>query len=725
MPRFIWSTIVLVAALSCQVACAIAESGATCASVVWAPPADTGGEGVQAILQAIPVTAKWAELPAAVKIQLQTHADKRLAAFRARWGAESLARKEMILLGCPTPEMTAAIDDYYGKNYDTVLPAGFSLKDIRNTTFSRALVSHYLATIAAYRATLTYPGRKLPNRDWDGTSLFDSIRLPDRQTYEDIKAFSARVVADLRAIDDTLLSDNERALKQVVLFDARGIAAGGFSGDSYGGSDMEVSCEIMTIINDVVQGFHVDGGRPKIFPSDDAVLREINAAYLHSTRLKWVDVGTVASTIHLNLCRGDDVDLERYVGKPASSEIARGMVLLRNWWIERLAGSAEARNKCTTYSARDRARIWESFSADQRSNNDSSSSMSTYRAQLESYRVAKIAKYRDAANLALQQVFPDNTVVTDSQRRQVVAAINAETAFGLLIEKVTAALDAAQGAVNGPAAVVWKNAFATKLERVGGDLPRDEATIRGMFDEVKTWVGARYAGYPIDVASLFSRFQFTVNDTGGAETDTSTGSIKFGIGTQRSKMEYYSLLLHELRHAVAFAWRNTAPDKSKVATDTGTALEGSGVAVEEILLAPFLKEVLKNDLVYALYSLDYGIRDARFVGTTDATLQKYFRDGCSGDNEPNTIDFVKRIATSYGLTGDKANTLALRAHAGTQYFQYISAGVQIVDDIMYLQQQIDPGGKHQIDPFVLFACGLNTPRRDQTYVAALKACMKL
>lgn len=110
-------------------------------------------------------------------------------------------------------------------------------------------------------------------------------------------------------------------------------------------------------------------------------------------------------------------------------------------------------------------------------------------------------------------------------------------------------------------------------------------------------------------------------------------------------------------------------------------------------------------------SLDYGIRDARFVGTTDATLQKYFRSDCSGETSPNTIEFTKRIAESYGLTGSKADTVALRVHIGTQYFQYISDGVQVLDEIAYLQQRIDPHKLHQIDPYVLFACGLNTPAR--------------
>jgi hypothetical protein len=49
-------------------------------------------------------------------------------------------------------------------------------------------------------------------------------------------------------------------------------------------------------------------------------------------------------------------------------------------------------------------------------------------------------------------------------------------------------------------------------------------------------------------------------------------------------MEYYSWIIHELRHAVWRAWQATTPDKSKVKNDAGPAAEGSGVAVEALLL---------------------------------------------------------------------------------------------------------------------------------------------
>ena len=299
-------------------------------------------------------------------------------------------------------------------------------------------------------------------------------------------------------------------------------------------------------------------------------------------------------------------------------------------------------------------------------------------------------------------------------------------------EEIAAALDAVQGETIGSARSLWETAFKDNVVRIGGHYsageairPDDDALFKNMFAEVKHWVSNRYRGYPIEIAALLDKIGFVLNTTGGAETNQSTGQIKFGIGTARSKMEYYSLMLHELRHAVVGAWLTIAPDKSTVVSDAGTAVEGSGVATEDLLVRPFMRETLRSDLAYALYALGYGLRDARFTATTEATLKRYLRSDCSGADAPNTIDFVKRIAASFGLEGNLADTLAVRSHVGTQYFQYISAGIQVLQDIGYLQSQIDPTGKRSIDPFVLFSCGLNNPRRDRAYIAELKECMKL
>jgi hypothetical protein len=402
-------------------------TGESCTPELWTPPSETGGVGIRAVLKDIPIGTKWKDLPAATRTRVSEHSDNRLAAFRARWARDALAKKERILLECPTAEMTSAIDDYYRGTFDTVVPSTFSLKDVKNPALARALIRNYLGALAARRGALAYETlrKRLRNLDWDGKSIFDSFRLPDQQTYEDIKSFNASVVVDLRKIDDAAISDQERALKHRALFHARGQAVGAFTSDAFGGADLEMACKLIALNNDIIQAYKDDNGRPRIFQSDDEVLREVNAIYLHNTSLKWLDVGTWNSALNLPLCNHTDDDyVKKYVGDPATNDVAKGIILLKEWWIERVLAGIAALNECSIYSREDRARIWEAFTADLHANNDGTSSMTTFKAQFERYRADRLSKYRDIAKLALQQVFPDESVLDGAQRQKVLAVID-------------------------------------------------------------------------------------------------------------------------------------------------------------------------------------------------------------------------------------------------------------------------------------------------------------
>jgi hypothetical protein len=683
---------------------------------------------IETLLASIPGDITWADLPVSTKAQLQKLADDRLAAFRANWSAAALARKQQILLDCPTPQMVGAIDDYYRKTYSTILPPSFLMGDVKNSELARALVRNYLSTYAAFRATLYYPTGIVSKFDWDGRSLFDSIRLPDKDTYEAIKQFALSVVADLRAIDAAALDPLEKSLQARALFDARAQAVGAFSGDSYGGSDMQTACELIRWDYDILGGYERDKGRPEIFATDEDVLREANAIYLNNIALRWLDIGTFASATHY--CNfTNSAFVQDKVGDPAKSLVAKGLILLKKWWIERIGGTAE-QNKCSPYTDRDRRNIWEAFSADQQFNNDGSSTMDVFKARLPQYRATKLTQYRDRARSALRLVFQDDSILTAGQRQQLLAAFDTDTAFGLFISRIATNLDVVQGTSKGPAATIWNKSLADNVRYIGGEYGpndavrvQDESDMKAMFAEVKAWVASHYRGYPIDIASLFPHIQLKVTTANNANTIV-PGNISIGVGTPRSKYEHYSTLIHELRHAIAFAWQANAPDKSKIKFDEGPAVEGSGVAVEALLLQPFANDTLKDDIALALYALAYGIRDARFAGTTDATLQVYYRAGCTGAGESDTIEFTRQIAIGYGLTDRFADNVAIRSHAGSQYLQYVYGELEMLDIIAYLQSQIDPTGSQRVDPFVLFACGLNTPRRDTEYVSALRTCMK-
>jgi hypothetical protein len=140
---------------------------------------DVSGPGVLELLKSISLGTKWAELPEATRVHLQALADHRLAAYRLRWGGEALAVKQAVLLQSPTPQLISAEDRYYRTSYQSFLPSTFTLQDLKAPTLRKALTLNYLGVYAAARAGLTYPNRTLPNCDWDGESLFDSIRLPE------------------------------------------------------------------------------------------------------------------------------------------------------------------------------------------------------------------------------------------------------------------------------------------------------------------------------------------------------------------------------------------------------------------------------------------------------------------------------------------------------------------------------------------------------------------
>lgn len=708
----------------------VAGAVAGCSAAVLWSPSPTEPARISAALDEISVTTRWADLPVATQERLRELAEDRLAEFRMRWGGEALQRKLKILLNCPTPEMSSAMDEFYRVTYRSVVPETFTLKDVGKPDFARVLTEIYLGAYAIGRAGITYPNAALPNRDWDGKSKFDSVLLPDGRAFTDWKRYFADIVRSLKGIEESSLGGTEKALRREVMFFARAAAEGSLSNDSFGGSDLETACELVALNGNILMAYKGDKGRPAIFANDDEVLREVNAMYFHSTKLKWLDRGTVASAVNNPLCNGtSDSSIEEYVGPIATDKVAKGIKLLKAWWIERLLDDPDGRRRCTIYSADDRRSAWDAFQADQRFYNDGSS-METYRTQLTAYAAGKQRRYRAAAMLALEKVFPNDTVLTPAQRRAAQADIDRETAYGLMPTKIAEFLDAAQQTKGGPASKVWTEAIDHNVKRFGGGYretdpirPEDEATLRAMFNQVKDWVSNRYKGFPVDMAAVFPLIEITATNGNNAVTNSATGKIRFGIGTKRSLMEYYSILLHETRHAVTGAWRANAPDRSKVRADEGAAVEGSGVAVEELLLEAFMKEVLNDDLAYALYSLDYGLRDARVVATTEATLEKYFRLGCSDPAEPDTVEFTKIIANKYGLTGDLAANLALRAHAGTQYLQYISGGLQVVEDIGYLQSQMGPESKIRLDPFVLFVCNLNTPSRNPDYVSELKACV--
>jgi hypothetical protein len=713
----------IVAAVSWLPGAARAASCDAMSRLDAAPRPEARG-GVLEAVAGVPDDAHWESLPAEVRRTLQRAAEARQADFRARWGREALAAKEAVLLQCPTPDMSAALDRLLGLRLVPDRP-GFKLAEVGDRGLREALVRVYLADVAGWRATNTFPDHRYPDLDWDGHTAFDSFPQPDAAAYADIRAYAAGAASALRGLPEASLSPAGRVLKDRALYQMRGIAAGAFLMDGMGGRDLELPCQLSGAGDVIVQAYQADKRRPPGFRDDEDVAEEFNAIYLHGTRLAWADTGTLAAGLTYPLCtEGVDGDVDDFVA-PQAPKLARAMHLLRGWWVERAKLVATARY--TVYTDTDRALLWDAFTAGQHTNNDGAERMSSMTELVRALRGTKVAQYRMLAVRAVAAIFPDDKILRPNERAQVLADIRSSEGIASMRSVVAEALDRAQQATNGPAAAAWKAAFDERVIYIGGLdgngklKPDDVARARAMFREVHAWLAKRYARYPTPLATIFAGIRIDVNDDPSPFTFPG-GDIRFGLGVSRPLFEHYSQMIHESRHAVsAYAAMHSA-DPAAVATDEGFALEGSGIAAEDLLRDEFMHDTIHDELTILLYQLEFGLRDARFLATTEATLQRYERSAQSTDTR-TTEDAARAVALRYGLTGKLADTLVQRAHAGTQYLQYVYAGERMKRELTRLEHELDPTGHVPVDPFILFECNENTPRPDEAYVERLRACI--
>jgi hypothetical protein len=111
--RSIWLTVGAVAAI--MGTSVIGASAQTCPEkpVTKVNPSSRSGPAVLELIKDISIDAKWSDLPSQTQARLRVLADDRLAAYRSQWDSNALLQKETILLQCPTPQMTSAIDQYY------------------------------------------------------------------------------------------------------------------------------------------------------------------------------------------------------------------------------------------------------------------------------------------------------------------------------------------------------------------------------------------------------------------------------------------------------------------------------------------------------------------------------------------------------------------------------------------------------------------------------------
>jgi hypothetical protein len=155
----------------------------------------------------------------------------------------------------------------------------------------------------------------------------------------------------------------------------------------------------------------------------------------------------------------------------------------------------------------------------------------------------------------------------------------------------------------------------------------------------------------------------------------------------------------------------------------GAAWEGAATSIERQVWPIFIEEAMAGQpALLAATILDTEIYNVRYTATTDATLRIFLRESCRNE-EPDTIAYAEEIVRSYGYNADNVLHLrSQRAHRSSQYLEYDYGLGMYTDLISYLQGGV--GSTPRVDAYLLQACGMPNPKKDQASIDDLKACIR-
>ena len=177
---------------------------------------------------------------------------------------------------------------------------------------------------------------------------------------------------------------------------------------------------------------------------------------------------------------------------------------------------------------------------------------------------------------------------------------------------------------------------------------------------------------------------------------------------------FSSTLMHEIKHAI---------DQNSHAAVEGAAWEGAATSIERQVWPIFIEEAMAAQAaLLPVARLKTEIDNVRFTATTDATLKIFMRESC-GNDEPDTIAYAEEIVRSYGYSDPKVLRLrSRRAHSSSQYLEYDYGLAMYTDPLSYLQNGV--GSTPRVDAYLLQACGMPSPKKNEASIDDLRACIR-
>jgi hypothetical protein len=651
---------------------------------------------IEQLLSRVPHGATWQNLPADLRADFQKRASSLLVRDRESWGLSGLQQKEDLLFSAPTPAMTENIDRVLSVTYTSELPGGFKMaRDVENTDLKRLLIRIYLA-ITDDRGYMLYNHPDF--KGWDGLPV-KGLPLRDHEHVKAMAVWLRQTEDRLRNIPDSRLNPLEKALRAKSYFTSR-------AGKYFDRPAVGISGSLW------YSGLYNRPMEARPFSSDEALLDAYNASMF--TEFREVNMGTLDAFM---FDYDDEFDNTALKDKGMSDELVNNILKLGNLYRTRTQALPERNKRCTIFSPSQREAIWDSFTAGQISNADGSETIQSYAKLYEGVAAQRLATMQAVGRATLERLFPDGTPeLTTEQRIRVVDKLEHETRPASMKDTLLSALDDVTG--RAAASMKLKDAIE-RLPTVGGGYSAgqpvrdaDKTQIFEMWDKIRVFIKREYSGYRVDIAALVPQEPTIVPI--GDNQNTLGGNVTLALGTSLPLGRFSSTFMHEIKHAI---------DQNSHAPVEGAAWEGAATSIERQVWPIFIEEVMAGQpALLAATILDTEIYNVRYTATTDATLRIFLRESCRNE-EPDTIAYAEAIVRSYGYNDEKVLRLrSRRAHRSSQYLEYDYGLAMYSDLISYLQRGV--GSTPRVDAYLLQACGMPNPKKDQASLDDLKACIR-
>ena len=650
------------------------------------------GPTIEQLLSRVPDGATWQDLPADLRADFEKRASLILDRDRQLWGLSGLQEKENLLFSTPTPAMAENIDRILSVTYAPELPGGFKMsRDVEKADLKRMLIRIYLA-ITDDRAFMLTDHPEF--RGWDGLPVKE-LKLRDHEHVKAMAMWLQQTEDGLRKIPDDKLNSLEKVLRAKSYFTTR--------------ADKHFDRPAVGISGSM--GYSVLY-KQRPFKSDAEFLDAYNASMF--AKFREVNMGTLDAFMY---DYESEFNQEWLKQQGLCDGLTRDVLKLGNLFRTRTQALPGKSERCTIFSPSERDANWDAFTARLISNPDGSETMQSYAKVYEGIVTQRVAAMQALGRQTLERLFPKGSPgLTIEQRKLVTDKLLHETRPAMMRNTLISALDEVTGS---PAASMKvKDAIAKQSVVGGGYSPgqpvrdTDKMQILDIWNKIRAFIKREYSGYRLDIAELIPAEPIIVGT--GQSQFTFGGKVNLSLGTELKLASFSSTLMHEIKHAI---------DQNSHAAVEGAAWEGAATSIERQVWPIFIEETMAGqEAVLPIARLDSEIYNVRFTATTDATLKLFLRESC-GNDEPDTIAYAKKIVQTYGY--DEPEVLELRsrrAHRSSQYLEY-DYGLKMYTDLLaYLQNGIGPTPR--VDAYLLQACRLPSPKKDEAAIEDLRACIR-